>query len=261
MLKLRRKQQGFTIVELLIVIVIIGILAAISVVAYNGVSKKANASAIESNLSQAARKLGVLKAEDGAFPVDLNSSGIANVASYDYYTSVNRVNYCLSSKKGDVVREISSSNTTPREGICAGAMFRMTLSGGISYDETKDQLILSQGSSGSAVLPQYYLEGKTTTMTLSLESYATIPGASGSGDTTQVHTGSAYYALDKTTSVENSIGWSSNGDARNLPLNTWANYLWNIQTGSNVQYARFSIYATPTRTSDNVIRNVRVTYK
>ena len=35
------KQKGFTIVELLIVIVVIGILAAISIVAYNGVTQKA----------------------------------------------------------------------------------------------------------------------------------------------------------------------------------------------------------------------------
>ncbi len=33
------KKQGFTIVELLIVIVVIGILAAISAVAYTGISK------------------------------------------------------------------------------------------------------------------------------------------------------------------------------------------------------------------------------
>ena len=35
------KQKGFTIVELLIVIVVIGILAAISIVAYNNVTQKA----------------------------------------------------------------------------------------------------------------------------------------------------------------------------------------------------------------------------
>ncbi len=37
----QNKQKGFTIVELLIVIVVIGILAAISIVAYNGVTQKA----------------------------------------------------------------------------------------------------------------------------------------------------------------------------------------------------------------------------
>lgn len=38
----QRKQSGFTIVELLIVIVIIGILAAITVVAYNGIQQRAS---------------------------------------------------------------------------------------------------------------------------------------------------------------------------------------------------------------------------
>lgn len=38
----KRHQTGFTIVELLIVIVVIGILAAITVVAYNGIQARAN---------------------------------------------------------------------------------------------------------------------------------------------------------------------------------------------------------------------------
>lgn len=36
------RKNGFTIVELLIVIVVIGILAAISIVAYNGIQDRAN---------------------------------------------------------------------------------------------------------------------------------------------------------------------------------------------------------------------------
>lgn len=45
-MKRRGQTTGFTIVELLIVIVVIGILAAITVVAYNGIQQRAKTSAI-----------------------------------------------------------------------------------------------------------------------------------------------------------------------------------------------------------------------
>jgi general secretion pathway protein G len=49
--KQTNKQTGFTIVELLIVIVVIGILAAITLVAYNGLQDRANDSARTSAVS------------------------------------------------------------------------------------------------------------------------------------------------------------------------------------------------------------------
>lgn len=45
-----RHQVGFTIVELLIVIVVIGILAAITIVAYNGMQQRANTAQITSTV-------------------------------------------------------------------------------------------------------------------------------------------------------------------------------------------------------------------
>jgi len=48
-----RSTKGFTIVELLIVIVVVAILAAIVIVAYNGVQTRAKASAITSGLKSA----------------------------------------------------------------------------------------------------------------------------------------------------------------------------------------------------------------
>ena len=60
------KQSGFTIVELLIVIVVIGILAAITIVAYNGIQQRAQASAIVSDLRAAEKAFHSYKAATGA---------------------------------------------------------------------------------------------------------------------------------------------------------------------------------------------------
>lgn len=60
-----RQSNGFTIVELLIVIVVIGILAAITIVAFNGVTKKANDASRDSELSQWRTKAEIHKIEKG----------------------------------------------------------------------------------------------------------------------------------------------------------------------------------------------------
>lgn len=60
--------RGFTIAELLIVIVVIAILAATSIVAYNGVSNSANDAAIKSDLANMAKKATEYHAEQGQYP-------------------------------------------------------------------------------------------------------------------------------------------------------------------------------------------------
>jgi prepilin-type N-terminal cleavage/methylation domain-containing protein len=54
--KLNSSERGFTIVELLIVVVVIAILAAITIVSYNGITNRANASAAASLASNLQRK-------------------------------------------------------------------------------------------------------------------------------------------------------------------------------------------------------------
>lgn len=63
-----KKQVGFTIVELLIVIVVIAILATISIVVYNGVQNRAYNVSIQSDLKNIATKIELYKAEQGVYP-------------------------------------------------------------------------------------------------------------------------------------------------------------------------------------------------
>jgi type II secretion system protein G len=65
-----RDQRGFTIMELLIVIVVIGILAAIAVPAYNSFTAKAQSTACKANLRTIQTVIGIYYAEHGSYPAD-----------------------------------------------------------------------------------------------------------------------------------------------------------------------------------------------
>lgn len=64
----RGYREGFTIVELLIVIVVIAILAAITVVAYTGITQQANDTAVKNDLAQLHKKFEIWKADAGRYP-------------------------------------------------------------------------------------------------------------------------------------------------------------------------------------------------
>jgi prepilin-type N-terminal cleavage/methylation domain-containing protein len=67
------KNSGFTIVELLIVIVVIGILTAITIVSYNGITNKANTASEQMAAETAMKKAGVYKSIYGNYPVKLSA--------------------------------------------------------------------------------------------------------------------------------------------------------------------------------------------
>ncbi len=64
-----KNSRGFTIVELLIVIVVIGILASITVVAFNGVQQRARVSKIQSDINGVNKLIQAYNAEKGYYPV------------------------------------------------------------------------------------------------------------------------------------------------------------------------------------------------
>ncbi len=95
------KPKGFTIVELLITIVVIGILAAITIVAYNGIQNRAYDASVQSDLNNIAKKIRLYEVENGAYPVggaQLVTLGLkASKSAYDHYfngTSYYNIVYC-----------------------------------------------------------------------------------------------------------------------------------------------------------------------
>ena len=62
------RREGFTIVELLIVIVVIAILAAISIVSYTGIQQRANNTVTIEATGQLIKAYGLYAAEKGSLP-------------------------------------------------------------------------------------------------------------------------------------------------------------------------------------------------
>lgn len=83
-----QNKSGFTLVELLIVIVVLAVLATISVVAYNGVQDRARSAATSSELSANLKQVAIYAAATGTMP---SLADIAN--SPDASLQFNESNY------------------------------------------------------------------------------------------------------------------------------------------------------------------------
>ena len=112
-------REGFTIVELLIVVVIIAILAAITIVAYNGIQKRAQAAAISTALNQASKKIRMYQVDNGTFPATLANAGISDAdVTYQFAGTTNT--YCITGTQGSASMYVSDTQPNPIPGGCPG---------------------------------------------------------------------------------------------------------------------------------------------
>lgn len=145
-----RKNSGFTIVELLIVIVVIGILAAIVIVAFNGINQTAQKTSTVAEMRQWAKLFELYKAQNGSYPlpaaapatgggpgtsvVDRYCLGTgfpqASGTSYCYLVAHNTIYSVAESTGTTLMTELSTVGTPPRNspkyvhGSVTGPWFR-----------------------------------------------------------------------------------------------------------------------------------------
>jgi uncharacterized protein (TIGR02145 family) len=129
-----RSYRAFTIVELAVIILIIGILAGISIAAYNGWQGRVAKSVLVADLESAAAQLKSEQQWKHQFPgseqLANDGRGLPKSAGTTYqYTRLDPpvgsaiYGYCLtakSSREGIPSYMITHDNTVPREGVCPG---------------------------------------------------------------------------------------------------------------------------------------------
>lgn len=106
----KSRNTGFTIVELLIVIVVIGILAAIVIVAYNGVQDRARSSAMAadfSNNNKVAKVAGATTNSNSPSTLDVLQSSVKMVSSQGVYKLST---FCASTVGYALAVEMSTGN-------------------------------------------------------------------------------------------------------------------------------------------------------
>jgi type IV pilus assembly protein PilE len=123
----RQRHAGFTLIELAVVILIIGILAGLGIVAYGNWQASIAKDVLKSDLTSAASQLQSDVQWNNKYPETASlanrGKGLPHSEGTSYQYSSTATTYCLtatSTRKGVPALMISNDNTTPREGVCPG---------------------------------------------------------------------------------------------------------------------------------------------
>ena len=107
-----RKSIGFTIVELLIVIVVIAILAAITIVAYNGIQDRANNATVRSDISAANKQLEIARIDLDHYPTSSSEFPTGfKFSKTAYQITTHNVLYCINKTTGQYALGLISKST------------------------------------------------------------------------------------------------------------------------------------------------------
>lgn len=115
-----RQSTGFTIVELLIVIVVIAILAAIVIVAYNGIKTRAIETSMQSDLRNVTKLAETKSTQTGALPATLAATGFPSTSDNIVEYELRPYGYCAAVSSDSISSQFSirSNVGTIEQGDC-----------------------------------------------------------------------------------------------------------------------------------------------
>lgn len=266
MTRWKRSRPGFTIVELLVVVVVVAILAAITIVAYNGVQRSARESAIKADLRQAKAYVETQKIDTSSFPSVATSFPKSEDTVYQYrsYTS----GYCLTGYQSNTGPfHVSGVSSRIENGPCLGheygyptpagtdtafPMEYWTPSNGSSISGSVGTLAVGSASNPRLRMPLIRVDGAVSASV----SWQVRPVVTGG----RFQWSTGYFAANGTTPVDNTMGYSQNGHAPSIPPDgVWTSQSTTFFLGPDIVYMRIDavtnlVYAGPVE-----IRNVTVT--
>jgi len=124
----KKSEAGFTIIELIAVIVVISILAIAIMIAYNGFRDQARNATLISDLDQSFRKIQLYMVENDQYPTDLSSAvsdaGIKHSpgVEFAYYLEPSASSICIEAQSTEnryLVKSVSTFFPNPSDGHCS----------------------------------------------------------------------------------------------------------------------------------------------
>lgn len=164
-----KKSKGFTIVELLVVIVVIGILASVTAISYTGVTQKAKVASLQANLNEAATQIKLFNVENGAYPMSVSTDCASNPTSITnlcvnsgvdsnffvvQYSVPTINNFYLVAGYDDLIYSITGLDSPKKMSIAAGNSYISSI-GGSGVERFTDVALLADGG--------FLATGSTTT--------------------------------------------------------------------------------------------------
>lgn len=217
-MKLKRAVSGFTIVELLIVVMVVGILAAITIVAYNSVIDNGRETKAKATAADIANAVSVHYTRNSGFPTSLSQVGFESSDDTTYAYTATTTTFCAGVDIEGVTYYVSSTESKPSKTNC-----------GVDFENPEDP--------GDIPLPTPIAEWKFN------EGSGSSAADSSGHNNTLAAVGSPWTASGKTgagfnPSLTNYFTRTSGLGADRL--DNWTVTLWFQRTGTlDTQYGQF----------------------